>query len=235
MSNSNKALAAGLGFIALLFVVIAVYTRVGMTAVPAFSGERSTLTPALADFTGVEINRVWAVTVARGDAWRVEIDVPVELADAIDARVKDGRLMLGLKDGLWFRDGGFSDRGRLEATITMPALREAHLSGASDLDFSGFDGPELTITSSGSSSLEGDSSRYDNLQLTLSGSSKASLDDVTVTNAEVSVSGAGSASLRMDGGRLTGNLSGASSLVYSGTTSEQSVSASGASRVTHND
>jgi hypothetical protein len=232
MRKSHQALFAGLGFAALVLVVGAVWMRLGMTAEQQLSGERSTLTPTLADFAGVEASGPWDLTVARGDAWRVELDVPVELADRIETRVEDGRLVLGFEDGSWigFRSG---DRGRrrLKASITLPALREVTLTGATQLDFSGFEGAELTVTMTGAPDLEGESSRYEDLDLTLTGAGNASLEGITVTNAEVSVTGASSVSLRMGGGRLTGHLTGASSLSYSGTTSEQSVSTSGPSSV----
>jgi len=228
MRNSQRALYAGLGFVAFLLVAGAVWMRVGATTGPQISGERSTLTPALGDFAGVGASGLWDLTVVRGDAWRVELDVPVELVDRIEARVEDGRLVLGLEDGSWFGGCGVADRCRMKASITLPELREVSLSGATTFDFSGFDGAELTVVMSGASDLEGDSSRYDDLDLTLSGAGNVDLDGVTVTNAAVSVSGAASVSLRMGGGRLTGDVSGASSLEYSGAVSEQSVSSSGA-------
>ncbi|HJR69455.1 MAG TPA: DUF2807 domain-containing protein, partial [Gammaproteobacteria bacterium] len=222
MSLSQRALLAGIGFVAFLMIVGAVWSRLTVTAGPQISGERSTLTPALADFAGVEASGRWDLTVARGDTWRVELDVPLELVDRIEARVEDGRLVLGFEG--WLGGCGDTDRCRMNAGITLPELREVHLSGATTVDFSGFDGERLTIETSGASEIDGSASRYDELDLTTSGAGDVDLDDVTVTNAEVSVSGAGSIALRMAGGRLTGGLSGAASLRYAGTVSEESVS-----------
>ncbi len=235
MSNSQRALFAGVGFVAFLLVAGALWMRFGVTTEPQISGERSTLTPQLGDFTGVEASGQWDSTVMRGDAWRVELDVPVELVDGVEARIDDGRLVLGLDDGSWFGGCPLVDRCRMKASITLPELREVTLSGATALDFSGFDGAKLTVVLTGASDLEGESSRYDDLDLTLSGAGEADLDGVTVTNATVSVSGAASVELRMGGGRLTGNVSGASSLEYAGAVSEHSVSTSGASSVKHVD
>lgn len=233
MSNSQRALLGGIGFVAFLMIVGAVWSRLTVTTEPAISGERSTLTPALTDFAGIEASGRWDLTVARGDAWRVELDVPVELAERIEAGVEDGRLVLGFEG--WLGGCGDSDRCRMNASITLPELREVRLSGATTVDFSGFDGEQLTVETSGAAEVDGSSSRYDELDVTTSGAGDIDLDDVTVTNAEVSVSGAGSIALRMAGGTLTGNLSGAASLRYSGTVSEENVSTSGAASVRHVD
>jgi hypothetical protein len=235
MSNSQRALLAGLGFVAFLMIVGAVWTRATVTTGPQISGERGTLTPALADFAGVEASGLWDLTVVRGDARRVELDVPVELVDRIEARVEDGRLVLDLEGRSWMGGCGFGDRCRMKANITSPELRDIRLSGATTVDFSGFDGAELAVALSGAGKIDGSSSRYDELDLTMSGAGAANLENVTVTNAEVSVSGAGSIALRMAGGRLTGELSGAADLRYSGTVSEESVSTSGAADVRHTD
>ena len=79
----------------------------------------------------------------------------------------------------------------------------------------------------------GSASRFDSLALTLSGAVAADLRDVTVTDADVRASGASRINLRMAGGRLTGGISGAGRLEYSGTIREQSVSASGAVKIEH--
>jgi hypothetical protein len=231
MKTSQKALLAGLGFLAFLLIVGAVWSRVGVTTGLQLSGERTALAPTLSNFAAIDASGTWNVTVARGDAWRVDLDVPIELVDRIEARVEDDRLVLGLDGGTWFGGCSIPDRCRLKANISLPELRAVSLSGATQFDFGGFDGTALEIEMSGAGEIDGDSSRYDDLELTVSGAGNVDLDGVTTTNAEVSVSGAAHVELRMGGGRLRGNLSGASGLVYSGTVSEESVSESGASNV----
>ena len=53
MSLSQRALLGGIGFVAFVMIVGAVWSRLTMTTSPQISGERSTLTPALSDFAGV--------------------------------------------------------------------------------------------------------------------------------------------------------------------------------------
>jgi hypothetical protein len=235
MKASQKALLLGLGFVAFVLVVGAVWSRVSLTTGLQISGERTALTPTLSNFAGVDASGTWDVTATRGDAWRVELDVPVEFVDRIEARVEDDRLVLGLDRGTWFGGCGVSDRCRLKANITLPELRAVTLSGATQFAFTGFDGTTLEIDMSGAGEIDGDSSRYDDLELTLSGAGNVDFNGVTTTNAEVSVSGAAHVELHMGGGRLRGNLSGVSSLEYSGTVSVESVSESGPSNVRRSD
>jgi hypothetical protein len=168
------------------------------------------------------------VTVQRGDAWRVEVAAPTELFEMLRVRVEGGVLDLDL-DGWWF--GDFDEDERLEATITMPALESLDLSGTSRVSFSGFDGSELTLDLSGAGALTGTASRFDTLTVDQSGAGSVDLADVPVTNANVDMSGAGSLTLRMAGGRLIGDMSGAASLDYFGTVSEETIDKSGAVNV----
>ena len=71
--------------------------------------------------------------------------------------------------------------------------------------------------------IAGAASRFDALMLDMSGAGNVDLGDVPVTDAEVDISGAGKVALRMAGGRLTGDISGAENLEYYGTVSEESV------------
>jgi hypothetical protein len=214
----------------MLLVAIASTAWLRLQGSPAeqFSGARATRTPALADFTGVDVSGGWELTVERGDAWRVELEVPAELESRVIARVVEGRLELGLSDGI--RPGAFGDPD-FTAEVTLPRLESLTVSGASEIDFSGFDGARLEITVSGAAQIDGEASRFDALKLTMSGAGDVDLEEVPVTDAEVFVSGAASVELRMAGGRLTGHMSGAGNLDYHGSVSEQSVTASGPVRI----
>jgi hypothetical protein len=150
--------------------------------------------------------------------------MPVEVVDEVRVDRDGGDLEL---QGPWWV-GNFAGEGpALQATITMPALESVHISGASMLAFSGFAGRALSVELSGAGQLRGNASRFDRLDLDMSGAAAIDLSDVVVTDAEVDISGAGSVKLQMAGGRLTGDLSGAASLEYSGTVSEERVDKSG--------
>ncbi len=69
----------------------------------------------------------------------------------------------------------------------------------------------------------------------VSGAGNIDLGGVPVTNADIRVSGAGNIDLNMAGGKLTGSMSGAGSLDYVGTVSEQNVSSSGVVNIKRRD
>jgi hypothetical protein len=226
MRNSQRVVAAVLGGLVALMLVIAIWIRVFAPRVPELSGERGSRTYDYANFDGVEISGGWQVTIERGDAWRVAVDAPTELLDSVSVDRDGDTLGLAVDSGSWFRGFGLDHNGP-EATITMPALDSIALSGASQVSFSGFDGERLSIASSGASEIRATTSRFDALSLELSGAGNADLDEISVTNAEVSASGAANVRLNMTGGRLTGEMSGAGNLAYRGTVSEQSIDTSG--------
>ena len=225
MRASQRAVATVLGLAVALIVGAAAWLRLTAEPAPELSGERTSRTYDYSEFDGVAVQRgQWQVAIERGDAWGVTVELPVELIDDLQVEVEDGALSLGTS-GQWFRD--FGDGNGFEARITMPELRELDLTSASSVTFAGFDGAALAIDMAGAGQLRGASSRFDDLTLDLSGVGNVELDDVSVTNADVDISGAGNVKLRMAGGRLTGDVSGAGNLEYSGTVSEQSVQSSG--------
>jgi hypothetical protein len=226
MRTSQVAVAAVLGGIVALMVVLAIWMRVVAPAAPALSGERASRTFDHADFDGIEISGQWQVTIERGDAWRVAIDAPAEIVDALSVEQDGDRLELKIDGGSWF--GGFGrSNDSPAATITMPVLESIVLSGASQVSFAGFDGDRLSIASSGASEVRATASRFDTLSLEISGAGNTDLGGISVTNADVSVSGAANVTLNMGGGRLTGDMSGAGNLAYRGTVTEQSIDTSG--------
>jgi hypothetical protein len=227
MRNSQRVVVGVIGAIAALIVVTGVWVRATAPEIPELSGERTTRTYDLTNFDGVGVSGQWQVTIERGDAWRVAVEAPTELFEMLSVRVEGDALDLGLDR--WF--GDFDDDERLEATITMPALESLDLSGASQVSFSGFDGSALSLDLSGASQLTGTASRFVTLTIDQSGAGKVDFADVTVTNASVDMSGAGNVTLRMAGGTLTGDMSGAGSLEYFGTVSEESVDTSGVANV----
>jgi hypothetical protein len=237
MRNSQRAVAALLGIIVALMVVIAIW--VGVTAPEPFelSGARTTKTYDFADFDGVEVAGQWQVTIERGDAWRVSVEAPAELADQVRVGLNGDVLNLAYA----FRFGGPTRGGfgrvnvekPLQATITMPALETLKTLGAPQLSLSGFEGGALSLNVNGAIDLTGAASRFDTLTLDLSGAGSIDLTDVPVTDANVDISGAANVKLRMAGGRLAGDMSGAANLEYYGTVSQEAIDRSGFVNVRH--
>ena len=228
MRNSQRAVLALLGVIVGLMVVMAIWVRVSAREPPQLSGERTMKTYDITDFDGVDVDGQWQVTIERGDAWRVSVEMPVEVVDQVRVR-RDGDVLTLGQEGPWL--GGFDDDRSLEATITMPVLATLNHSGMSRVSFSGFDGSGLSIDASGAGEIRGAGSRFDSLLLDMSGFGNIELGDVAVTNADVDLSGFGNVTLRLAGGRLRGDMSGFGNLEYYGTVSEESVDKSGFGRI----
>lgn len=225
MRNSHRVVFTVIGGIALLILAMGSWVRLTASQVPQLSGERATRNYDYANFRGVDISGRWRVTVERGDAWRVAVEAPAELVENLRVGIAGDALELGYEGRGWF--GDFDGDNGLEATVTMPALESLAISGTSLVRFSGFEGSRLSLDVSGAGEIRGSSSRFDTLALDASGAVNVELGDVPATDAHIDVSGAGNVTLRMAGGRLTGDLSGAANLEYYGTVSEESVDKSG--------
>ena len=225
MRNSQRVVLAVIGGIAAVILAMAIWVRFAAPSAPDLSGERTAQTYDFADFQGVEVGGQWQVTIERGDVWRVAVDAPAELIENVRIQLVGDVLDLGYEGPWWF--GGLDGDDTLKATITMPTLDSLEISGTSMVRFSGFESGALSLDVSGTGDVRGSASRFDALTLDVSGAVNVDLGDVPVANAEVDISGAGNVTLRMAGGRLTGELSGAANLNYYGTVSEASVDTSG--------
>jgi hypothetical protein len=225
MRNSQRALLGAFGFVVAATIGLAISARLGVEPPPELSGERGSRSVDYSGFDRVDVSGQWTVTIERGDVWRVAVEAPVEILDDVEVE-RDGNELSVEYDGGWCA-GCFRDDRALRVAITMPALASLDLSGATVASFSGFDGRELALDVSGAVELRGTASRFDTLTLDLSGAGSVDLGDVPVRDAEVDVSGAGNVTLRMAGGRLTGDMSGAANLGYFGTVSEEAIEKSG--------
>src|SRR5208283_826151 len=105
----------------------------------------------------------------------------------------------------------------------------ANLSGASSLVMTNFKAGNLTIELSGASSLTAHGSA-NGLVSALSGASGLNLSNLPVNDAGMTLGGASHAQIDVNG-RLDANLSGASSLEYSGSPTLGNISASGFSSI----
>src|SRR5690554_1044027 len=167
MRNSQWVVVGVIGGIAALIFGIGLWLRLAGTELPDLSGELTSRTYDYADFDEIDIDGQWQVTIERGDAWSVAVEVPAELVDDLRVRVDGDVLHLGF-ERIW-QFGDFGDQEGFKATITMPALESLDLSGASAVRFSGFEGDSLSIDVSGAGEIRGTASRFDTLDLDASG------------------------------------------------------------------
>ena len=250
MRKSSVAILAALGVLAVIVVVLVGLGRVAVSHMTSSSGavntksvdysDRVTTNFDVKDFHDVTLIGSWKVDLKQGDKYQVELTYPKDLENDLKVTLQDDELTLdpgsrSRHSWSWnFWGGGQKDKA-LRARIIMPDLRQLTVSGASDMDLDGFSGDRLGITISGTANIKGNEGHYSNLVLTMSGAGNVALRDMKFVNADVLLSGAGNVVVGMDGGILSGNLSGLGNIVYYGPVSDQRVHISGFGKVTRKD
>lgn len=238
MRTSNKILAGlavlivliGLGFLIGARIVIG---RIdagpgGLTAARSFArGNWVEKVYDLKGFDQLKFAGGWRVRVEAGDEYLIEIRTPKDLEENLDVRKKGGTLMIGTR-GILDLDGQ-----HFEARIVMPELGSLSASGGFDAEISGFEGREFILEGSGGLNIQARDCDYDELWVKSSGGVNADLWDMPVTDARIESSGALNMTLTMEGGELTGNISGVGSLEYYGKVSRNTLSVSGVSNIRH--
>ena len=245
MKTSQVAMLSALGVSALIVITL---VGLGWGAIPDMEsgdvGERQEVDFSdrtsgnfdLKDFRSVIFDGAWDVDLVQGDNWQIELSYPADLEDEIRVEVEENRLVLD--SGNWYmRDwdwwGGKDTH--ITARIIMPELHAVEITGTTELDFSGFEGDRLSIIISGAGHVEGNDGRYDEMTVTMSGAGHVNMRDLIVVDAEVIISGAGVVSLSMDGGVLSGDLSGFGKIEYYGTVTDERIHISGFGSVERKD
>lgn len=166
------------------------------------SGTTVTLSLPLADFSGIDASCVYEVQAVRADAFEVTIEVDDNLAEFLDVRVEDGSLVLDVQPGTF-------EFTQLRTSVALPQLDDFDVSGAADLNVTGFvsDEPLVAQTSEAATAagdivagntrvLAAGNSQVvlvgsgSNLQLEASGSARVDLRDYPVQDATADVNGA---------------------------------------------
>lgn len=252
MRKSTVAVLAAFGVLALISVFLVGIGRlafsrmasgdVDMVRVKDFDhgsfdfGNRITTEFDVEGFNGITFVGTWKVDLEQGDEWKVELTYPEFMEDDLSVKINEDQLILdpgsmNNRGWGWNWWGNNNNNRRLSARIVMPRLSELNIAGASNLDMHGFAGEELFITISGAGNVEGYNGKYSELFLTMSGAGNVEMRDMEFRNARVILSGAGNVELGMDGGELTGNLSGFGNIEYYGHVSDERVHVSGFGKV----
>lgn len=250
MRKSHIAMLAAVGAVLLLITAAVIAARMIVAQIEGSepAGEESARAqrseqsapaserPNLSGFDRIDARGSWRITLTQGTEFGVALTYPENFAERMRVRVEADRLVLAYQGSRgwrfpWWPNANFGDDGEFTATIVMPDLTAADLSGAAQLDLSGFSGELLEIKASGAAEINGSDGRYDELSLVVSGAGDVDLEGVTVTDARVVLSGAGEVTLTMDGGTLSGTISGAGEVKYRGTVSDENIVTSGFSSV----
>jgi Putative auto-transporter adhesin, head GIN domain len=245
MRDSQIAVAGALGLLVLGVFVVVAALRFALGGLPAtlgiggdHSGPAAGSAPAvgagpaaerrleLDGFDGVDIRSPVEVELIRGDDWNVELSHPEGAANGLDVGVENRTLVIGPREGSrprrWFGQGS-----HYHARIVMPKLERIDISRAGTVSLTGFDGESLDINVAGAAKVEAHGGRYDKLRLTGRGAGDFELQSMPVVDAEVHLEGASNVRLTMDGGVLSGTLSGVGNIEYAGNVEDERVQVSG--------
>jgi Putative auto-transporter adhesin, head GIN domain len=209
------------------------------------SGKSATVEKDLTGFSKIAASSAFQLDVSQSDGYSVALTVDEKVVPYLDVTVQGDTLRIALKPGLSMAGA----TGPLKAKVTMPKLTGLNLSGATRATVAGFKSTERLDTEvSGASRLDGSLEAGDvsfqlsgasrvtltgkgqKMALEASGASQGNLEQFVVTDANVELSGASRATVNATG-KLDVNVSGASTLRYTGSPTMGSVQSSGASTI----
>jgi hypothetical protein len=209
------------------------------------SGQIVSETFNIRDFSKVEVSRAFQVDIMQGVAYQITVRIDDNLQQHLRVEKRGDTLIIGLKP----MRGYHLRRATMEAEVRMPDLTGIEISGASDVNISGFTSHnKFDVDLSGASSLEGEITADDvsievsgasrvrlrgeanSLRLDASGASNIDLEDFPAVDADIELSGASEVEVVLSG-TLDIDASGASRLYFGGTPTMGRIDLSGASSI----
>ncbi len=186
------------------------------------SGSIQTEKRNLSEFNAIEVGGAVEVEVVAQKDFSVEVEADDNLLQFIKTEVNGDTLVIKT-------DKRFSTRNPVRVRISAPDIENLEVSGASKLSLVNLKNDSLRVDSSGASKIKVDGETK-NLSVELSGASRLDAENLKTENADIDASGASNANVFVSDG-LKADLSGASSVVYSGNPKSVDKKTSGASSV----
>ncbi len=179
----------------------------------------------IAGFSSISVSGAWEVEIVKGDAnqYQIQVTLPENESDNLDLNKYGDLLTIKYKNDIF----KYFERVSHKIKIILPKLNRIDLNGGTQTEFSGFQSERMNVNISGDCKLRGIGNNIGKFFINSSGASRIELGNSIVTNADVQISGNGFIELNMAGGELTGNASGAVTIVYSGYISRQDIRQSG--------
>ncbi len=243
--RDRKALSTLLVVVIVVLVVVVVVISIAAFSYWYFIGNQETRTYSNSQFTQVNISSALTANIKQSNTYSITITANARTLNQIVVSQNGNTLAIGVKPG--FNVGVFFAK----AEITMPKLDaisvsgashatatgfgnedpfNANVAGASSLQMNSFQAANITVDLSGASTLTANGQAND-LVATISGASTLNISGLSINDADMQISGASHATINLSG-RLDANVSGASSLQYSGQPTLGNITTSGASTVT---
>jgi hypothetical protein len=174
-------------------------------------------------FHGVDVGGVFKVEVSMGSEPSVEVQADDNLLPLIRTHVDhDGILHIDAERRI-------KSRGDIRVRVTTPDVDSLDVSGAAHVTVTGLKNEGFNVDASGASRIDL-SGTTDKLTVDVSGAGKIDAGDLSAADANVDASGAATIAVHVSD-NLVADLSGASSLTYSGSPANVEKKTSGASRV----
>jgi Putative auto-transporter adhesin, head GIN domain len=184
-----------------------------------------TITFDLNGFNNIEFVGAWNIEINQGTAYKVEVEGPGNLLGEIEFNQKGNNLTARNN-----YKGGFG-KETFTIRMTLPKLEGIIIAGGADLTFDGFTGETLSVTLAGAGRIRAYDSEYKQLNVICAGAGQLDFSDLKSRDADINLSGAGEVLVNMDGGELSGSISGMGSVKYEGRVSNESMRVSGLGEV----
>ncbi len=235
MKTTGKILIIALAAVIIALTIVMIITKIKVNSVvdiksAQLSKEAGILTEktySIEGFTGIEVRGGWKIDIASDNSYGVKVTIPQYLENDIVIRKEGAVLHCGFQAGTTIRSGS----SEMAIAITAPSIQNLRTEGGADIDLSGFTEEDFRFTSLGACSLDGEGNRFTNLFIRTEGAADIDLRNSEVYNAELNSAGAGSIKITMTGGELSGSVEGASSVVYYGEVSKNTLRAQGISSI----
>ena len=231
MKTSNKILFFASLIFLILIIVIIINFRLFVNKKMALGNSNndqtlyktSKFTKRTFDYSNydkLEINGFWDIEILPGNSWNLEIRG--HSFENIKIRVQNSKLTIDKKHDNFLSDERFFIR------ILMPVLKQLSTSGSGKVSIGNYTCNELVLNISGAIKVFGNEIIAENLKINCRGASKINFETCLIKNAHIISSGASSIDLYMTGGDLSGTVSGAGRVFYSGHIASQHIFSSGA-------
>jgi hypothetical protein len=148
-------------------------------------GPQTTRTESLTGFSAITANGAIDLTVVVGSAETIKIEGAKERVENLKTSVKDGTLVLEEES-----DGLFGNDGRLQVTVTLPALTALGINGSGDAYVTGVETDFLTVSINGSADVDV-SGEVITVHVTVNGSGDVNARSLKAKKSKVSIAGSG--------------------------------------------
>jgi hypothetical protein len=228
MKKRTNHILLGALAVALVLIIGTVFTARGILAQAVrdaetieLSGTRVEREYTVEAFSELAVSGGWRVDINQGSDRALRISGDSALVDGVSVEVTGGVLSISSEGAAPAFNGGLS------AVITLPSLERIETTGSSDVRLRGFRQEEMRVRNHGASNVAAEGLVIGQLFLGSEGAGNFDFSASQVRSAEVMLEGAGNVELTMDGGALTGRISGLGNVEYGGTVAEESIRVDG--------